>query len=367
MNMMFPCERPAAASIEEGMPSGRRMEASEAWGERWRLTASPIAKRYMHVAATKRSLVCLAADRTTMAGLFDLIETVAPYVAALKTHVDLVDDWSPEAWGRFCKAAHEADLLIFEDRKFADIGKISRAQMSGIYDVRSWSDLVTAHLISGPDVVDGLQAGWKDANREGGVLLLAQMSSRGNLLNPDYTREVVRKGCAHGGVVGFIGNGSRPEEVSALRDAVGEEKMIWTPGVNIAVGDGEMGRLHHRRFRYSRINRPCSIGTSLRRSVVERSSSTNGVSAVVVLEMLLASLSLVFPAWLIWRAFSTSRQLEQRLAQGDATRLNDDRFNIDRGTLGPAGTELIEDVQFVAVQMPSYVPVQPRVEDDARA
>ena len=114
--------------------------------------------------------------------------------------------------------------------------------MSGIYDVRSWSDLVTAHLISGPDVVDGLQAGWKDANREGGVLLLAQMSSRGNLLNPDYTREVVRNGCAHDGVVGFIGNGSRPEEVSALRDAVGEEKMIWTPGVNLAVGDGEMGQ-----------------------------------------------------------------------------------------------------------------------------
>jgi len=91
------------------------------------------------------------------------------------------------------------------------------------------------------------------------------------------------------------------------------------------------------------------------------------VSAVVVLEMLLASLSLVFPAWLIWRAFSTSRQLEQRLAQGDATLLNDDRFNIDRVTLGPAGTELIEDVQFVAVQMPSYIPVQPRMEDDARA
>ena len=91
------------------------------------------------------------------------------------------------------------------------------------------------------------------------------------------------------------------------------------------------------------------------------------MSAVVVLEMLLASLSLVFPAWLIWRAFSTSRQLEQRLAKGDATLLSDDRFNIDRVTLGPAGTELIEDVQFVAVQMPSYIPVQPRMEDDAHA
>lgn len=70
----------------------------------------------------------------------------------------------------------------------------------------------------------------------------------------------------------------------------------------------------------------------------------------MLLEMSLASLSLLFPAWLIWRAFSTSRQLELRLAQGDATLINDDRFNIDRVTLGPPGTELIEDVQFVAVQ-----------------
>ena len=152
------------------------MEPSDAWGMRWQSSASPLAKRYMKVATAKQSLVCLAADRNTMAGLFSLIEEVGEHVAALKTHVDLVDDWTPEAWanGQVC---HDANLLIFEDRKFADIGKISRAQMAGIYDIRSWSDLVTAHLISGPDVVDGLQAGWTDVGRTGGVLLLAQMSS----------------------------------------------------------------------------------------------------------------------------------------------------------------------------------------------
>ena len=69
----------------------------------------------------------------------------------------------------------------------------------------------------------------------------------------------------------------------------------------------------------------------------------------VLLEMALASLSLLFPAWLIWRAFSTSRQLERRLAKGDATLLDDDRFKVDRVTLGPPGTQLIEDVQFVSI------------------
>lgn len=219
-----------------------RMMASEVWGARWLNSTSEIARKYMEVSARKQSLVCLAADRNTMSGLFELLEEVGPYIAALKTHVDLVDDWSAEKWKVFCTAAKEADLLIFEDRKFADIGKISRSQMAGIYDIRSWSDLVTSHLISGPDVVDGLQAGWGDVGRVGGVLLLAQMSSRGNLLSPEYTDQVVTKGREHPGVFGFIGNGSRPEELSELRKKVGQEKMIWTPGVNLAVGDGEMGQ-----------------------------------------------------------------------------------------------------------------------------
>ena len=218
------------------------MQPEDVWGQRWAMNTLPMARTYMEVSCRKQSLVCLAADRSTMAGLFDLVETVGPHIAALKTHVDLVDDWTSESWGRFCQAAKEADLLIFEDRKFADIGGISRKQMAGVYNIRAWSDLVTAHLISGPDIVDGLQAGWSDVNRKGGVLLLAQMSSRGNLLDPDYTSNVVEKGKSHPGVFGFIGNGSRPGELRQLRTAVGDGKLIWTPGVNLAVGDGEMGQ-----------------------------------------------------------------------------------------------------------------------------
>ncbi len=232
----------AATSLEGREGPHNTMMPEEAWGERWEGATSPMARRYMETAASKQSLVCLAADRNTMAGLMALIDAVADHVVALKTHVDLVDDWSPEAWATFCQRAEAADMLVFEDRKFADIGKISRSQMAGQYNIRAWADLVTAHLISGPDIVDGLQAGWGDVERRGGVLLLAQMSSRGNLLTPDYTDEVVASGRQHDGVFGFIGNGSRPEELATLRAKAGDGKMIWTPGVNLAVGDGAMGQ-----------------------------------------------------------------------------------------------------------------------------
>ena len=218
------------------------MQPDEVWGERWSSATLPIAKRYMTVATEKQSLVCLAADRRTMAGLFELINEVGPFIAALKTHVDLIEDWSASEWADFCALARHHNLLIFEDRKFADIGKISRSQMAGVYNISAWSDIVTAHLISGPDVVDGLQTAWREVNREGGVLLLAQMSSRGNLLNGDYTNTVVKLGAVHEGVLGFIGNGSKPGELAKLRQKVGQQKMIWTPGVNHEVGDGEMGQ-----------------------------------------------------------------------------------------------------------------------------
>jgi len=214
----------------------------EVWGERYASCTDPLTRKYMEISEKKQSLVCLAADKTTMGEMFELLEKVAPFIAVLKTHVDLIDDWNMKDWLRFCKLANENDLLIFEDRKFADIGKISQKQMGGVYDIRSWADLVTSHLISGPDIVDGLQDGWGSVDRSGSVLLLAQMSSRGNLLLPDYCKKVVELGKVHTGVLGFIGNGSDVEGIKSLRNLVGDDKMIWTPGVNIAVGDGDLGQ-----------------------------------------------------------------------------------------------------------------------------
>jgi len=48
----------------------------------------------METAARKGSLVCLAADMRSVEELLDLVEEVGPHIAALKTHVDLVDDFS---------------------------------------------------------------------------------------------------------------------------------------------------------------------------------------------------------------------------------------------------------------------------------
>ena len=76
----------------------------------------------------------------------------------------------------------------------------------------------------------------------GGVLLLAQMSSRGNLLDASYTDRTMEIGTSSPHVIGYIGNGSNPNEVSELRKKAGDGKMIWTPGVNLSDNKGALGQ-----------------------------------------------------------------------------------------------------------------------------
>ena len=130
--------------------------------------------------------------------------------------------------------AHEHNFLLFEDRKFADIGNtVSLQYGAGIYRIVDWADIVTVHAVPGPGVVQGLKKAIPGDKLRGG-LILAEMSSKGNLCTPEYTSSAVSIAKDHADfILGYI----------AMKP-VSEGFLTLTPGVQIGSQGDALGQVY---------------------------------------------------------------------------------------------------------------------------
>lgn len=126
--------------------------------------------------------------------------------------------------------------MIFEDRKFADIGNTVKHQYEGgIYKIVQWADFTNTHTVPGPGIIEGLAAAGRKLDRA--VFVLAEMSSAGNLMDDKYMQASLKMAEQFPDfVAGFITQHS-------LSSA--SHWINLTPGIKFEKGADSMGQQYN--------------------------------------------------------------------------------------------------------------------------
>lgn len=195
----------------------------------------------------KSTNLILSLDTEEPDEFFAILEQTADRIAMVKTHVDIIRDFTPGFITRLSGLAAEKDFLIFEDRKFADIGNTVKHQFyGGVYRIAEWADCVTSHLIAGEGTVKGLFPEGEASMQEGrpqAAFLLARMSSKGNLITEDYSKRVIEAGKNNAALVsGYIGHGKDVEDIKNYKSLIPEGQLLLMPGVKLERGTDALGQ-----------------------------------------------------------------------------------------------------------------------------
>lgn len=194
-----------------------------------------VKKRLLDIMHQKKSNLAVAADVTSGDALLHIAEQVGEHICILKTHIDIIDDFTPQLIKQLRSVADRKNFLLFEDRKYADIGHTTQLQFTqGIFAPAKWADLVTVHALPGPGILEAISQSCID--HKCGALLLLEMSTHENLLTPAYCT------LAHDIAARF------PDIITGIIAQKSIPDSPWltlTPGIKMQVGKDATGQRYN--------------------------------------------------------------------------------------------------------------------------
>jgi uridine monophosphate synthetase len=201
--------------------------------ERSHYCLSPLSKNLFQLMDEKKTNLALSADVTSGERLLELAQLIGPEICVLKTHIDIIEDFTPALTKALRKIAHEQHFLLFEDRKFADIGNTVKHQYEGgLFHMVDWADIVNAHVLPGPGIIKGLAEVGRKQNR--GLVLIAEMSSTGHLMTQDYIKATLKMAEKYADfVIGFITQNALSPDPHWIN---------FTPGVKFKTDNDQLGQ-----------------------------------------------------------------------------------------------------------------------------
>lgn len=227
--------------VDEFMSVDQANQSAETLNATQEQTANSNTRTLIKLIKQKKSNLVASLDVDNQRDFFRILNAVADDIVLVKTHVDILNDFDTSFINKLKKLASDKKFMIFEDRKFADIGNTVRKQFhEGVYKIAEWANFITVHALPGDGILNGL---FDDSSSHCSAFLLAAMSAKGALITDAYTRNTIAMGDRfREKVSGFIGFAKNLEDLKKLKAKIPQDMLLLMPGVNLDVKGDNLGQ-----------------------------------------------------------------------------------------------------------------------------
>jgi orotidine 5'-phosphate decarboxylase subfamily 1 len=183
-----------------------------------------LAKNILQLIFQKKTNLALSLDITDKTKFLEILNNVAQHICILKTHINTINDFDEQFIKDILSLQQKYNFYILEDGKFSDIGNTFKKQLTeGVFKINNWANSITAHGIAGNSIINTYQD-INNKNLDKGLIFVAEMSNKGNLITEKYTNSIVNM-CNENNklVTGFV----------TQKKLYDDTYLYFTPGVSI--------------------------------------------------------------------------------------------------------------------------------------
>lgn len=177
-----------------------------------------------------KNQIILAMDLMNIMDAYDVIEEVADYIDTIKVGYPLT---LSEGIGVIETFKESFDLKVICDYKVADIP--STNEMISEATFKAGADAIITHGFVGEDSVEACRKIAEEYNSE--IFLLTEMSHPGAERFLKGVSEDIAKMGVDLGIKNYVGPSTKLDRLEKIRDIVGKESFIISPGVGTQGGD----------------------------------------------------------------------------------------------------------------------------------
>ena len=141
--------------------------------------------------------ICIALDFREKDKILEFIKLLSNEVSIFKIHCDIIDNFDDDFINMLIKLKNKHNFLIWEDRKFSDIGYIVNYQVNyGVHKISQWADIITCHSTCGsksiPEIKNII------------IFLVIELSCVGNLCDSNYIEKSVEIANNNDNILGVV-------------------------------------------------------------------------------------------------------------------------------------------------------------------